>query len=90
MKRLLLSLAAVALLTGCPWDPPPAPAPTCLDESSMHHADQHDVDVIVVGSRGHGSVASALFGSVSMQILQRSTQPVIVVRAGRPPAKARR
>jgi nucleotide-binding universal stress UspA family protein len=37
-------------------------------------------DLVVVGSRGHGSVASAVIGSVSRALLTRSPAPVMVVR----------
>jgi nucleotide-binding universal stress UspA family protein len=43
-------------------------------------ADSHDVDLIVVGSRGHGAVANALLGSVSRGILRETRRPVLVVR----------
>jgi nucleotide-binding universal stress UspA family protein len=45
------------------------------------HADSQDVDLIVVGSRGHGAIASALLGSVSRGILGESKRPVLIVRA---------
>jgi nucleotide-binding universal stress UspA family protein len=34
---------------------------------------------VVVGSRGHGAVTSALIGSVSHGLVTRSTVPVLVV-----------
>lgn len=37
-------------------------------------------DVLVVGSRGRGRVASALLGSVATECMRHSTVPVVVVR----------
>jgi nucleotide-binding universal stress UspA family protein len=45
------------------------------------YADSHDVDLIVVGSRGRGAVAGALLGSVSRGLLGESKRPVLIVRA---------
>ena len=45
------------------------------------YADSCDVDLIVVGSRGHGAIASTLLGSVSRGILGESKRPVLIVRA---------
>jgi nucleotide-binding universal stress UspA family protein len=44
------------------------------------YADTMDVDLIVVGSRGHGAVASAVLGSVSRGILGHCERPLLVVR----------
>jgi len=49
-------------------------------------AEAHDVDLIVVGSRGHGTLASALLGSVSRGVLADAKRPVLIVRAAPVPA----
>ena len=46
----------------------------------VHLADQLDIDVVVVGSRGRGAIRRALMGSVSTHVANNAPCPVVVVR----------
>jgi nucleotide-binding universal stress UspA family protein len=43
-------------------------------------ADSRAVDLIVVGSRGYGALAGALLGSVSREVVQHASTPVLVAK----------
>lgn len=49
-------------------------------EQIISCADRHDVDLIVVGSRGRSKFARLLLGSVSKHIVQHADRQVLVVR----------
>ena len=51
------------------------------------YADSIDADLIVVGSRGHSVLTSALIGSVSRGVLRESRRPVLIVRGAHVAAK---
>ncbi len=48
----------------------------------VHLAEERDVDLIIIGSRGWGSARSLIMGSVSGAVLHSAKCPVLVVRAG--------
>jgi nucleotide-binding universal stress UspA family protein len=48
-------------------------------EAILRAADQYDAMTIVVGSAGRGPIAGALLGSVTYQVVHRSSRPVLVV-----------
>ena len=48
-------------------------------DTILTEASDLDVDLIVVGSHGHGSMYQLLVGSISEGVLQRSSRPVLVV-----------
>lgn len=49
-------------------------------EQIIYHADQHGVDLIVVGDRGRSKFARLLLGSVSKQVVQYAGRAVLVAR----------
>jgi nucleotide-binding universal stress UspA family protein len=57
-------------------------------ETIVALADAKDADLIVLGCRGRGAVASALLGSVSQGVLRHASRPVLVVKTAKTPAEA--
>ena len=49
-------------------------------EAIVRHAGEHDVDLIVCATHGHGSIGHVLMGSTTERILHRAPCPVLVVR----------
>ncbi|HYZ07963.1 MAG TPA: universal stress protein, partial [Pseudonocardiaceae bacterium] len=59
------------------------------DEADLVLRASSDADLLVVGSRGRGRVATALLGSVSARCIREATCPVLVIphRMMVPPAE---
>ena len=51
-------------------------------------AQSHDADLLVLGHRGRGAIASAILGSVGLSCVLRAECPVVVVRPARPASPA--
>ncbi|WP_027996750.1 universal stress protein [Simplicispira psychrophila] len=51
-----------------------------VGETIAKFADAEKFDMLVMGSRGHGALATLVMGSVTMQVLANSTVPVLIVR----------
>jgi nucleotide-binding universal stress UspA family protein len=49
-------------------------------EGVLNAAEQHNVDLIVVGCRGRGTFANLLVGSTAERVLRFAKVPVLVVR----------
>ncbi len=55
-----------------------------------HEADQPDIELVVVGSRGHGGVTGLLLGSVSHALSHQCPKPLVIVpQAGSVDARGR-
>lgn len=46
----------------------------------VHHAEEMDTDLIIMGSRGRGGLADATMGSTSRRVLRRCSKPALIVR----------
>lgn len=47
-------------------------------------ADQYQVDLIIVGSHGHGAFYELLVGTVTKAVLQRVGRPTLIIPSGSP------
>lgn len=48
-------------------------------EGIRAYADEQDIDLIIMSSRGHSGISRALFGSVTERVLRLTKRPVLVV-----------
>jgi nucleotide-binding universal stress UspA family protein len=46
----------------------------------VQYAKEHAVDQIVMGTHGHGRIATALMGSVAQKVLENAHVPVVLVK----------
>jgi nucleotide-binding universal stress UspA family protein len=51
-------------------------------EELIHYADNHQVDLIVLGIRGHGLVETMLVGSTTDRVIRKAPCPVLCVSPG--------
>lgn len=49
----------------------------------LDEADRASADLVVMGSRGHGTIGSMLLGSVGAEVADRSRRPVLIARRPR-------
>jgi nucleotide-binding universal stress UspA family protein len=49
-------------------------------DAIIHHAEEEDADIIVMGSHGQGMLADVTMGSTSRRVLRRCSRPVLVIR----------
>ncbi|WP_132058698.1 universal stress protein [Halorussus amylolyticus] len=54
----------------------------------LDYADDHDVDLVVMGTHGRRGVDRYLFGSVTEKVVRRSDVPVLTVRGSSPEAES--
>jgi nucleotide-binding universal stress UspA family protein len=53
-------------------------------EAIARRAEDADVDLIAMGSHGHGALATLLFGSVTLGVLGRTKKPLLLLRGHGP------
>lgn len=49
----------------------------------LDHCEQHDVDLIMMSTHGHGALSHWLLGSVAEKVIHHAKIPVFLVRAGK-------
>ncbi|NLT06263.1 MAG: universal stress protein [Solirubrobacterales bacterium] len=74
--------ASIARELGFDAEPRPAVCHVNTWSTLLSVADDVDAVAIVIGSRGHSGIKSALLGSVSHGVANHAHRPVLLVRAG--------
>ena len=46
----------------------------------IEYADQHDMDVIIMGSRGNGKLKTAIMGSVAHNVFHHTKKPILIIK----------
>ena len=46
----------------------------------IEYADQNDVDIIIIGSRGRGKIKTAIMGSVAHNVFHQTERPMLIIR----------
>lgn len=49
-------------------------------EEIVNYAEENDIDLIIIGSRGYGAVKGMLLGSVSSRVVQQADCNVLVIK----------
>ena len=80
VSALLEAVARKARWAGLAYVEPAHCRASDVAKAIVAHADEHDVDYIVLGTRKRSGVARALGGSVSRSVIAIANCPVLVVR----------
>ena len=46
----------------------------------IEYADQHDAEVIIMGSRGNGKIKTAIMGSVAHNVFHNTKKPMLIIK----------
>lgn len=72
-QKMLAELAEGRDMTLCTLDGPPF-------LEILRYAEQHDIDMIVMGTHGRSGLEHVLLGSVAERIVRKSACPVLTIR----------
>jgi nucleotide-binding universal stress UspA family protein len=53
----------------------------------LHYIDEHDIDLVVMGTHGRGMMGHLLLGSVAERVVRKSSVPVLTVHSVRTTTK---